>query len=307
MQKKIYKIYTLSASDAPEEVRYVGVTVREVKQRFSQHKYCALHPEKRSLPVHKWMWAKYNAGLDIICSEIDSCSEDKWEELEQFYIKKYGEGGKLMNLDKGGKGSITKEKRSEDSIERSKKGHYKPITIFDKYGNIVENCPSVTYAQDKYNLRKTAIGNALSGRCKTCGGYYFFYTEDVQSEDFNIEEQICKKNKSAKSMKQVFQFDLSGNLVETYSHQQDIVRKCGYDKDCIHRAIKNKKIYKDSYWSNNKIINIDEYEKLYKYKYNNKLYKSLKEIAQDVNLAECTVGDYWRKKKPLKGYCIFKV
>lgn len=35
MQKKIYKIYTLSASDAPEEIRYVGVTVRKVKQRFS--------------------------------------------------------------------------------------------------------------------------------------------------------------------------------------------------------------------------------------------------------------------------------
>lgn len=35
MQEKIYKIYTLSASDSPKEVRYVGVTVRKVNQRFS--------------------------------------------------------------------------------------------------------------------------------------------------------------------------------------------------------------------------------------------------------------------------------
>lgn len=35
MQEKIYKIYVLSASDAPDEVRYVGVTVKKVNERFS--------------------------------------------------------------------------------------------------------------------------------------------------------------------------------------------------------------------------------------------------------------------------------
>lgn len=305
MQEKIYRIYVLSANDAPNEIRYVGVTVKKVSERFSQHKYCAMHPEKRGLPVHKWMWSKYEKGIDILYKEIDSCSEDKWEELEQFYIKKYNEGGKLMNLDKGGKGIITKEKRSKSSIERSREGHFKPITLFDKDGNLVENCPSCVYVEEKYGIKRTAINNTLNKRSKTSKGFYIFYTSDVENPNFNIHDEIAKKNDNAKSMKQVHQFDLSGNLIETFTHQQEIVRKYGYDKGCIHRAIKNKKIYKNSYWSNEKTINIDEYEKLYKFKYNNKLYKSLAELAKDVNLAACTVSDYWRKRKPLKGYCIF--
>ena len=35
MQEKIYKIYVLSASDAPEKIRYVGVTTKKVNERFS--------------------------------------------------------------------------------------------------------------------------------------------------------------------------------------------------------------------------------------------------------------------------------
>jgi hypothetical protein len=35
MQEKIYRIYVLSASDAPNEIRYVGVTVKKVSERFS--------------------------------------------------------------------------------------------------------------------------------------------------------------------------------------------------------------------------------------------------------------------------------
>ena len=150
------------------------------------------------------MWSKYEKGLDILYKEIDSCSEDKWEELEQFYIKEYSKGGKLMNLDKGGKGVITEEKRNSDSIERSKQRHYKSITLFDKTGKLIEKCPSAVYVEEKYGLLRTAIGNALKGRSKTCGGFYIFYTSDVESNNFNIDEQISIKNKKAKNMKQVY-------------------------------------------------------------------------------------------------------
>lgn len=307
MQEKIYKIYVLSASDAPEEIRYVGVTTKQVNKRFSQHKYCAMHPEKRGLPVHKWMWSKYEKGLDIIFKEIDSCSEDEWEDLEQYYIREYNKGGKLMNIDKGGKGVITEEKRNQDSIERSKQGHYKAITLFDKYGKIVEKCPSAAYVEEKYGLLRTSINNVLKGRSKTSGGYYIFYTEDVESNNFDIHELISIKNNNAKHMKQIHQFDLNGNLIETFTHLQDIVKKCSYDRNAISKAIKNKKVYKNSYWSHEKNIDINQYENLYKYEYNNKLYKSLNEIAKDVNLSACTVDWYWMKRKPLNGHCIFGV
>lgn len=59
MANKIYNFYTLSASSDKNNIRYVGVTVKSVQERFYGHKYCALHSEKRGLPVHKWMWTHY--------------------------------------------------------------------------------------------------------------------------------------------------------------------------------------------------------------------------------------------------------
>lgn len=64
--EKVYKFYVLSTSTDIDNIRYVGVTTKTVQQRFYGHKYCAMHPEKRGLPVHKWMYKHYQLGEDII-------------------------------------------------------------------------------------------------------------------------------------------------------------------------------------------------------------------------------------------------
>lgn len=52
MERK-YKFYTLSSSETPEQVRYVGVTCRELNQRLSQHKHTGKSSKKRNTPVAK--------------------------------------------------------------------------------------------------------------------------------------------------------------------------------------------------------------------------------------------------------------
>lgn len=66
MNKKNYFVYTLCSSDEPERVRYVGITSTNVKDRFHKHKNAAKDKKRRSQPVHKWMYSKYELGLDII-------------------------------------------------------------------------------------------------------------------------------------------------------------------------------------------------------------------------------------------------
>ncbi len=97
-----------------------------------------MHPEKRGLPVHKWMWSKYEKGLDIVVKEIDSCDEKDWEEKEKYWISRYKEGGNLLNISDGGKGVIPKDSRTLSSIERSAKAHEKAITLLNKNGDIIE-------------------------------------------------------------------------------------------------------------------------------------------------------------------------
>ena len=305
--KKIYKFYVLSASDEPELVRYVGVTQREsVKQRFYGHKYCALHPEKRGLPVHKWMWSKYEKGLDIIVKEIDSCEEEDWEDKEKYWISVYKEGGKLLNISEGGKGIIPKNSRSLSSIERSAKAHEKPITLLDKEGKLIEQCPSINYAVEKYKMSRTAIGNVLSGRAKTSKEFYILETSKYNSNDFNLQEFLQKINDSISRRKNIYRYDLQGNLIEVLSSKQEFHNKYGYDSGAILRAINNKTIYKDSYWSINVNIDVNEFEPEYKYVWNGKNFKTLRAIAQELELAECTITNAKNKNKPIKGYYIEK-
>ena len=113
---KLYQFYALSEETTPQEFRYIGVTTKKLSDRFAQHKYCARHENKRALPVHKWMYSVYKNGRNIIYSKIDECEESQWEIREQELITKYSKQFSLLNLDKGGKGVITKEKRESDGI-----------------------------------------------------------------------------------------------------------------------------------------------------------------------------------------------
>lgn len=300
--KKVYQFYALSAADTPLEYRYVGVTTKQINERFSQHKYCAMHDEKRSLPVHKWMYSVYKNGGNIIFTKIDECEEDSWESREQQLISDYSKKYKLLNLDKGESGVITKEKREKSGLQRSAEGHYKKIVLFDNVGNVVDICESVNSAVEKYGLSRTSIGNVLSGRSKTCGGYYIVTHETYIQEGFNIKEFINNLNSSG--LKKVYQFDLNGTRLAVYDSISKIVSELGYDKGAISRAIKNKKIYKDCYWSNSIDIDIAMFEKLYKYKLGNTLYKTHKELGDAVGLAECTISNKIKNNSPINGEVI---
>ena len=305
--EKIYHFYVLSSTDFPNEIRYVGVTMQTVEQRFYKHKYCAVHPEKRGLPVHKWMWSKYEKGLDVIVKEVDTCGEKDWEDREKYWISKYREGGKLLNISEGGSGVIPKEARSKDSIQRSSEGHYKQITLLDIYGNVIEHCPSVKYACEKYGIAKTAVGNVLSGRSKTTKGFYIVETEKFNNIDFNVKNFIQSLNDKTSRKKIIYKYDLNGNLLEALPSIAEYYKKYKYDREAIERAIKNKRPYKDMYWSTTNTLDLSEYKSIYKYEWNDKKYRSLPEIAKDLNIPQGTIGSCFYQNRLLQGHKINKL
>ena len=81
--EKLYQFYALSEESTPQNFRYIGVTSKEINQRFAGHKDCAMHETKSSCPVHKWMYSVYKKGGNIIYTKIAECSGDKWEETEK--------------------------------------------------------------------------------------------------------------------------------------------------------------------------------------------------------------------------------
>lgn len=75
----------------------------------------------------------------------------------------------------------------------------------------------------------------------------------------------------------------------------------GFDQGATLRAIRNKSIYKNCYWSYNSTINISEFKSEFKYKFNNKLYRTQKELGTELNLAKCTIGAHINNNTPING------
>lgn len=296
---KIYYFYTLSASDDPKNVRYVGVTSLTVNRRFIGHKYCAMHPEKRGLPVHKWMYSKYEQGLTIIPTQIDSCDEEEWESKEQYWIKYYKEQGyNLMNLDKGGRGVITKERRSKSSIERSIENKRKAVIALNLDGTFYKEFPSIREATRDLNLGSMqAIFNVLHGLIKSVGGYMWVFKEDY---DPNKEYSYKKEYKSTK----IYQFDTEGNLINSFDSKADVLKYLnikGYGG--LTKALDNKIIYRNFYWGTTEKLGESALTNNYKYKITleNKevlYFKMRKEVEAYLNVSGSFVTNMLHKHNP---------
>lgn len=298
MTNKIYNFYTLSALSSKDNVRYVGVTVKTVEQRFYQHRYCAKNPKKRGLPVHKWMWSHYEKGDDIIVTQIDSCEESEWQQREQYWIKFYKDNGfDLMNIDKGGNGVITLEKRTKDSIQRSIDGHEKPVIALYKDGSFFKEYSSIKEATKELGLKsKSSISNVLRGKSKSSAGYLWVY-----KDNYNVNNQYTY-NPIYKGTT-IYEFDIDGLLLNKYPSKKYFDSIKGFSLNGITSAIENKSVYHDHYWSTAKNINISEYEPYFLYKEidqeNNiiEMYRTQTEICEKFNLNSASVCIRIKKHK----------
>lgn len=209
------------------------------------------------------MYSKYQKGGEIFIKEIDSCGEEEWEDRERYWIDFYKkQGNKLLNLDPGGKGIITVEKRSRDSIERSIEGHEKPVVILHKDGTFYARADSATKAAKLIGAKsKTAVTNALNGWSQSCKGYLLVYEENYDPN--KVYEYLPKSlNRRIK----VYEFTLDGKLIKIWDKLMDFTNLEGYSENGVRSAIKNKKEYHGSYWSYEDTIDISEYKSPFKYK-----------------------------------------
>lgn len=171
------RIYTLSSSESPEQVRYVGYTKHQLKKRLSEHK-----SDSKNLRTHKdkWMRKHLNNGNQIIITEIDSC-EDVYElkKREKGYIALFKSmGAKLVNGSLGGDGVVGLRYSQEfKDWNREKKSiqvycfDYATKEIVGIYKSITQMCRLV-------KLNKSRVGEILAGKSNVTRGYTVSYTSE---------------------------------------------------------------------------------------------------------------------------------
>lgn len=302
---KVYSFYTLSSTEFPDEIRYVGVTSKTVQERFHHHKYTALHEDRRSTPVSKWIYSVYQKGYDIIVNKIAECAEEQWEATEIDLIAKYKSQYKLLNIQKGGIGVYTKEVRDISGIKRSADAHKKSIVLLNSDLTLYRIFDSVQETSIHLNVVESAIGNVLSGRNITCQGYYVLLYKEYLENKNNINYEYFLKRKNKYSNEIIYCFNLDGTLNTKYDSSNMYL--CPSGLYTIKKYIISKKSLNNLYWSYNDKINIKDYISPYKYKLGDKYYISQREIADEYGLDHRRVSTIYTKHYLLDGNYIEKI
>lgn len=194
MEEIKYTIYKLIDPNS-NEIRYIGLTFNDLKQRLKSH-------YSENSKSHKSNWVKNLKlnGLKPIIEPIEEniLSYDEVCEREIYWINKFkSEGHPLTNMDSGGNknkkmSEETKKKMSESQIERYK--NYKLILSEETKKEL-----SIK-AKERFSKEEERDKLRISNK-----RYEDSKTEEQKLKDILIQD--CKK---------VYQYDKNMNLINIY-------------------------------------------------------------------------------------------
>jgi hypothetical protein len=149
-------IYTLS-DPLTNEIRYVGKTVKSLKERLTGHLY--LRGKENNYRTN-WIKSIVKSGNIPIINQIDETTWDKSQELEKYWIKKFkNEGYRLVNLTDGGEGALGC-KRSKEAILKSSismRENQKRVYQYSLNGIFIKDYRSCKDASEEINGRSENI------------------------------------------------------------------------------------------------------------------------------------------------------
>ena len=254
-----YYIYTLS-DPITQEVRYIGLTTKSLKSRFSAH--CS---KKNKSYKSNWITSLKRKGLKPIIEVLDTASDfEELKDLEMYWIAQFKQWGfKLLNLTNGGDGALGYKHRKE-SIElmkqklllRPKKPPIIRMTKEEQYAKVseikskkvieysLEGCfikvwKSRILAAKFYNLVPSAIGNALRDYTRHCNGSFWRNYTDNYSLKINVTVLIGNKI-------DIEVYDLETGLSYTFKSKTEAYKMTGRPTNIAH-FINKEKLFKNRY------------------------------------------------------------
>lgn len=240
---KQIKIYGLSSSESPDNIRYIGKTINKLKNRLQRHLSDYKHENTYK---SRWIKKEIKKGNKIIIKEIFLVPFDEdWAKWEIHYISEYKNlGYKLTNTTTGGDGlhgegnPFYGKKHSKETIEKIKNSNplKRAVDMYDLKGNLINSYISINEAGLKNNVSMNLISDVCRNRPKhkTAGGFVWRFKGEPFSLEYlnpaeHLRKEICQYNKIG---------ELLNEFESIFKAAEITLLSCGNISRCCNKEIK---------------------------------------------------------------------
>lgn len=240
-----YTLYALVSTSNVDDIRYIGITGRSLRDRLYEHKSCKDNNYK-----DRWIKSELKKGFSIkLIPLVTNISKQDIFDLEIKTIANYKDKGfKLTNLSIGGTGGAIGSKWSDErrlkmslgakeraiKIGNSHRGKTniilnpskyninkrKPVIQLDKEGNFINEYESIESCRKILNIPYSSIMQCCKGITNTSNSYIFLYKTNYNKEYINAILLKLKTRWSTRSLinkyKKVNMYDLNGNFIRSF-------------------------------------------------------------------------------------------
>lgn len=244
----IYKVENLTNGKI-----YIGQTVYTIEKRRSEHECWALKSYKKGIVFYsairkygknsfKWEVIDYANSQDELNNK-----EIFWIDYYKSYISRYDSNGYNMTLGGEGRAGYTHSEETKNKIRESNMKrmledgtHFsKSVLKFSLDGKLIAKYDSAKEGAESVGCNQQNVTDCCRDyRQKTAYGYIWIYEEDY-TEDL-LKERINNLPKQNHKPRSISQFDLNGNLINTFPSAYQASKKTNSDRSAIIKCCKGK-------------------------------------------------------------------
>ena len=178
---KIYKLL----DPITNEIRYIGKTKNVLSKRYNEH----ISRAKKGHHFHVYCWISklLKDNLKPKIELVEECTENNWEEREQYWISFYPN---LTNISKGGITYFGQYNKRPDFISSV----IKKVIKYNMNGDFICVYNSITIASEGNKSLRRHISSCCNDKRQSAGGFQWrYYTEDYS---LKIEPYVKRLSKS---------------------------------------------------------------------------------------------------------------